>query len=77
MDVYLDIQDIDQKPTETTSSNRDPPMREQRNGARFLSVVDIAEDDVRRQIRDKPVKENKDKDYRKNEDIPFDEGLKI
>jgi hypothetical protein len=54
-------------------------MQEQRNGARFLSVVDIAEDDVRRQIRDrdKPVKENKDKDYRKNEDIPFDKGLKI
>ena len=77
MDVYLDIQDIDQKSTETTSSNRDPLMREQRNGARFLSVVDIAEDDVRRQIRDrdKPVKENKD--YRKNEDIPFDKGLKI
>jgi hypothetical protein len=52
-------------------------MREQRNGARFLSVVDIAEDDVRRQIRDrdKPVKENKDEDYRK--DIPFDKGLKI
>jgi hypothetical protein len=77
VDVYLDIQYIDQKPTETTSSNRDPPMREQRNGARFLSVVDIAEDDVRRQIRDrdKPVKENKDEDYRK--DIPFDKGLKI
>ena len=46
------------------------------DGQRFLSVVDIAEDDVRRRIQDKNQTVN-DSKYRENEDTRFDEGLRF
>ncbi|XP_028394275.1 uncharacterized protein LOC114518472 [Dendronephthya gigantea] len=76
-DVYLDIQDIDQKQSEITSSSKDA---DRENGPRmFLSVVDVTEEDVRRQTQDKKeaiVEEKEDIDYRKNENTPNVEGIK-
>ena len=69
----MHIQDIDQKPSEESSRH----SAVQEHAARFLSVVDIAEENVRRQIRDKTVEESEDKDYRQNEDISFHKGLTI
>lgn len=76
-DVYLDVQDIGQK-SAAPSSSKDPSVNdvEQQNGERFLSVVDIAKDDVRRRIQDsnETVHGGRHREY---EDIPFDEGLEI
>lgn len=80
-DVYLDIQDINQKPSEKTlpSTSRDSVVNiDQRNEPRmFLSVVDIAGDDMRKQMqnKDEKVKESKDDDYLQNEDRSIEKGL--
>ena len=78
-DVYLDIQDIHPRPTEARlpSSRKDSASEniEQGHGAKFLSVVAIAEEDVKRQLKNKTVTE--DKNYHKNEGISFEKGLKI
>ena len=76
-DVYLDVQDIGQK-SAAPSSSKDPSGNdvEQQTGERFLSVVDIAKDDVRRRIEDSNETEHGGR-HREYEDIPFDEGLQI
>ena len=76
-DVYLDVQEIGQR-SAAPSSSKDPSVNdvEQQNGERFLSVVDIAKDDVRRRIRDSNETVHGGR-HRKNEEMPFDEGLEI
>ena len=68
-DVYLDIQDVNLNSPEAASTKPGVPDQT----ARFLSVVDIAEE--RKQLQDKSVEHNED--YRRNVNVHFDKGLNI